>query len=276
MCSYGPYLIFFCCSYIKSYNDTRKEIVNGLVSDITNAVIEQATKESEDGAVIVNHLRDKLIPISKRRELEWAWQEAIRFIDENESRIQFEVGNRNGEDCRMMRWMDAAPRTSMAGVSLLSASTNENRSVKTWQSPAFDKSNKIKDPPTPCLKIRQMFDKYDANDPSLKQVITDAILAKVGTSCNIYDVQLDKSSCCVYVLCATNGDAGIVHDQINGWWFDTRLVSIKFLRLERYLERFPQTESGQTCLKPTSYASMTSTSSVALQNGGDDDDDLND
>lgn len=249
-------------SYIKSYKKTRKDIVNNMIAEITNSVIEHAT--TEEGIVVVNHLRDKLIPPTKRKELEWAWIEAIRFIEEHESRIQFEVGNRNGEDVRIMRWIDTASTSSAPG---------ENRSVKTWQGPAFDKSNKIKDPPTPCLKIRQMFDKYDANEPNLKQIITDAILAKAGHGCRIYDIQLEKNTCCVYVRCASNADAGQVHDQINGWWFDSRLVSIKFLRLERYLARFPGSLQGPACLKPVSCVSVSSSPPPgSMQNGENNDD----
>lgn len=272
----------FIYKCIKSYRDTRKEMVTLLINDITSIVREQSTDEG--GAIVINHLRDKLIPLAQRKELEWAWIEAIRFIEENESRIQIEVGNRNGEDCRMMRWIDTSSSSATQHNSSSSSNSDgsggiggggsSSRPNKTWQGPAFDKSNKIKDPPTPCLKIRQMFDKYDATDPAaLKQIIQDAILAKVGPTCRIYDVQLEKNSCCVYVRCATNADAGIVHDQINGWWFDNRLISIKFLRLERYLTRFPHAASGPACLQPSSYASIASNSTIT---NGDADDDMND
>lgn len=139
--------------------------------------------------------------------------------------------------------------------------------VKKWQSPAFDKSNKIKDPPTECLKIRQMFDKHEASNPNLKQVIQDSILEKVAhTTCRIYDLQLDKQTCCVYVRCASAKDAGIIHDEVNGWWFDRRLVSIKFLRMDRYLARFPGSvnASGPACLK------LSNTKNLSMINGDDD------
>ncbi|KFB51660.1 AGAP007422-PA-like protein [Anopheles sinensis] len=138
--------------------------------------------------------------------------------------------------------------------------------AKKWQSPAFDNSNKIHDPPTPCLKIRQMFDKYEVNDPNLKTIVQDAILEKVGSRCKIYDIQLDRSSCCVYVRCATAKDAGIVHDEINGWWFDNRLVSIKFLRLERYTQRFPRSAAGPTCLKPSNKNNSSMSHQLSLNN----------
>lgn len=140
-----------------------------------------------------------------------------------------------------------------------------HNNVKKWQSPAFDKSNKIKDPPTECLKIRQMFDKYEASNSNLKQIIQDSILEKVAhTTCRIYDLQLDKQTCCVYVRCASAKDAGIIHDEVNGWWFDRRLVSIKFLRLDRYLARFPNASSGPTCVK------LSNTKNLSMTNGDDD------
>uniref|UniRef100_A0A182STE9 Uncharacterized protein n=1 Tax=Anopheles maculatus TaxID=74869 RepID=A0A182STE9_9DIPT len=115
-----------------------------------------------------------------------------------------------------------------------------------------------------------MFDKYEVNDPNLKTIVQDAILEKVGGRCKIYDIQLDRSSCCVYVRCASAKDAGIVHDEINGWWFDNRLVSIKFLRLERYLQRFPRSLAGPACLKPSNKNNSSMSHQLALNsnNGG--------
>ncbi|XP_063701783.1 inner nuclear membrane protein Man1 [Culicoides brevitarsis] len=286
------YLIRLTYVYFKMRAQARKDQVNAIISDITSAVIKQGmrakTDPNEDPCIVVAHLRDNVIPVTKRREFEWAWIEAMKFLEANESRISFEVGNRNGEDCKLMRWIDpstitphSSPNTSIANNSTESpfARPSTVSSVKSWQGPAFDKQNKIKDPPTPCLKIRQMFDKYDANDPTLKQVIQDAILAKVGNTCRIYDVQLDTASCCVYVRCASEQDAGMVHDEINGWWFDNRLVSIKFLRLERYLTRFPAAaQAACVSLRPTSLASIQNLASNNNKGGshvttnGDDDD----
>lgn len=276
------YLLQLFFRYVVFVKQSRKEQVNNLINDITNAVMEQAIKEQnsspENSLVVVNHLRDKLIPLLKRKELEWAWVAAIKYLENNESRIQFEVGNRNGEDQKMMRWIDSVPQQTHSTYNISTNLNNNRSSVKKWQSPAFDKTNKISDPPTECLKIRQMFDKYEINDPSLKTVIQDAILEKVGSQCKIYDVQLDKGTCCVYVRCATRKDAGIVHDEINGWWLENRLISIKFLRLERYLSRFPKSLSGPICLKPsnTNNASMThynNNNHVNNHNEYEDDDD---
>lgn len=238
------YMVNYFFKFVLYVKQKRKNQVNVLISEIIQAVSQAANEPSEEGGVVVvNHLRDRLITPDNRKRLEWAWVEALQFLELNESRIQFEVGNRAGEDFKMMRWIDAAL--------LPSSGRPVPGGAKKWQSPAFDNTNKIPDPPTPCLKIRQMFDKYEVNDPNLKTIVQDAILEKVGSRCRIYDIQLDRSTCCVYVRCASAKDAGIVHDEINGWWFDNRLVSIKFLRLERYVARFPRSSAGPVCLKPS-------------------------
>lgn len=275
--------------YVKFMKQLRKDQVNALINEITSNLIQQAMKAKQDpneeGCIIVTHLRDKLVPPVKRKELEWAWNEALRFLECHESRISFEVGNRNGEDCRLMRWIDTStispqpsPNTSMISEPpSMMIRSQPSSAIKVWQSPGIPKANKIKDPPTPCLKIRQMFDKYDTNDPNLKQIIQDAILAKVGNSCRIYDVQLDQQSLCTYVRCASSEDAGMVHDEINGWWFDGRLVSIKFLRLERYSTRFPNSHQGPATLRPLSLASLQNqiaNNNSQMSNG--EDDELND
>lgn len=237
------YGIHYIVTLIIGLRRARKEAVNNLITDIINALMEKSI--AEPGAtIVITHLRDKLIAPAQRSKMEWAWDVAIEFLETNESRIQFEVGIRNGEDCRLMKWID-----TIAGSTL--PHLGARNSVKKWQISAFDKTNKIKDPPTPCLKIRHMFDQHEANNASLKQTIMDSILEKCGSECKIYDIQLDKESCCVYVRCASTSDAGIVHDQINGWWFDSRLVSIKFLRIERYLSRFPKALSGPAYLRPS-------------------------
>lgn len=277
----------------------RKDTVDFMIADIIQALIERAAAAvavaADSGlaasdaatvqaaAVAVQHLRDQLIVPAQRVRLQWAWSEAIGFLEANESRIRFEVGRVNGEDCQTMRWTaggeqpDAGggtPRALRQSTAAAAAEANHRQHasnasansgtptatsaaatstvVKKWQSPAFDKANKIADPPTPCLKIRHMFEPHEPMTAALLLAIQDAVLEKVAhTGCRVYDVQLDPAQCCVYVRCATPADAGIVHEQINGWWFDSRLVSIKFLHLERYVQRFPLALGGPRCLQPS-------------------------
>lgn len=310
-------IIGFTIRFIRSHLQTRRERVTNMVEEIKNILMEKAydpdTACTDAASIVINHLRDKLIPATERNKMESVWNAAIKAI-ENDSRVQFSVATRNGEDYRVMRWIDTVSSPlnahttfgsnslsvgasgsgstsggssgSGSGSSGTASTINSNSitsnqiggqrtcstygygNIKKWQSPAFDKSNKIKDPPTECLKIRQMFDKHESSNPTLKQIIQDALLEKVAhTSCKIYDLQLDKQTCCVYVRCASSKDAGIIHDEVNGWWFDSRLVSIKFLRLDRYLNRFPHAAAGPISLKPSNSKNLSMTNGDG-ENGG--------
>ncbi|KAJ6644472.1 Inner nuclear membrane protein Man1 [Pseudolycoriella hygida] len=241
---YGVYFIYRIAMDVIQSNRDKKNL---LIADIITAVMEKAEDDPTNPHVVVNHLRDKLLSAPSRSNLEWAWDQAIDFLEKNDSRIKFEIGCRNGEDCRLMKWVDTA-----------GSSGGKRAFAKKWQCSAYDKLNKIKDPPTQCLKIRQMFEKHEVNNPNLKQVITDALLEKAENKCKIHDIELDLNTCCVYVRCATPADAGMVHDLVNGWWFDGRLVSIKFLRIDRYMSRFPHS-TGVGFLQPsnTNNSSMT-------------------
>ncbi|XP_055839451.1 inner nuclear membrane protein Man1 [Episyrphus balteatus] len=258
--------------FIQSRRKTRADAVEYYTNEIIAELMRKAiSPDSTQPDVVVNHLRDKLIPLHKRKQMQSAWNEAIQNLELNDSRIQFDLALRNGEECKTMKWI------ANVSADMLARTTN---TLKQWHSPAFDKSNKIANPPTNCLKIRQMFEPLEANNPNLKTIIQDAILEKVGPKCKIYDIQLDKQSCCVYVRCATEHDAGIVHNEINGWWFDKRLVSIKFLRLQRYLSRFPKSASGPMCLHPSNAnnSSMTQCSKdfAGVVNGVNDEEDDDD
>lgn len=296
----GGYLINWLYKYRVRQKEEKQKRLNSLILQILQVVMDQAAgfpNNPDAAAVVVNHLRDKLIePAQRTQQMEGVWQRAISFLEHNESRVQFEVGTRNGEECKLVRWVDTIQSSSPASVSpghnrsqqqpqlamnqspatsgssmanggpskppsvaapnlynaaQLSKVGNTMMTAKKWQSPAFDKSNKITAPPTPCLKIRQMFDKYEAANPNLRTIIADAILEKVGPTCKVYDILLEPQACCVYVRCATAKDAGMVHDEINGWWFDNRLVSIKFLRLERFMDRFPESANSRHLLRPS-------------------------
>lgn len=50
----------------------------------------------------------------------------------------------------------------------------------------------------------------------------------------------------------------MVHDLVNGWWFDGRLVSIKFLRIDRYMSRFPHS-TGVGLLQPSNTNNLSMT-----------------
>ena len=120
-----------------------------------------------------------------------------------------------------------------------------------WQGDAFNRCEKLIHSPTPCLKIRNMFDPVEmVNDPLLAMKIHNDILEKFTYS-NIFNsepvnnsilhISCDKKSKegCVYVKCKSNEAAGKIYQTLNGTWYNGKLLNVKFLRSDRYLERFP-------------------------------------
>ncbi|KAH8402312.1 hypothetical protein KR009_011353 [Drosophila setifemur] len=237
----GFLLVYFA---VVIYRVKQKEAliaVDQFTKDIINELIYQSS-QSESPEVIINQLQEKFVPAKKRSKHLASWNKALKQLEKNDSRVLFGMVNRDSKALRTIAWNRNLDKKD-AGL------------VKKWQSPAFDNSNKIANPPTPCLKIRHMFDSSEVDQANLKQSIVESIIEKVGPRCKICDVQLDVQSCCVYIRCASEEDAGMIHNEINGWWFDKRLISIKFLRLERYVSRFPAPSAEPLFFHPSEAAS---------------------
>ncbi|CAG9806216.1 unnamed protein product [Chironomus riparius] len=265
--------------FILNIKEKRKAQVNQIMNEIIRLLMEKTVMDKDNAFLVVNHLRDKIIEPSRKNELSWAWQESISYLEKHDSRVHFGFENINGEDFKVIRWIDDVknlPGTNnhsqqqqgslqqqqqtssrFSSMRYSQAPQPFNASLKRWMCPAFDKSNKISDPPTNCLKIRNMFEKYETNSPNLQSIIQDTILHKVcEKGCKIYDIQLDLKTCCTYVKCSSCVDAGIVHEEINGWWLingdDNRLVVVKFLKQDKYHQRFPSSINACSIMYPAS------------------------
>lgn len=224
--------------YYVRYCKRKSDEVYSMVEQIID-IISQETEDSGEPYISVDHVRDTLILPQNREKMSSVWDAAVKFIQKNESRVRMEVQSVDGEDCRVWRWISShgSPRRSAA-----------------WQGQAFETQegsvNNLPVSPTPCLKIRHMFDRND-NNPNLRAVIQDAILEKCGDRCNILHIDIERSSCCVYVKCMTPQDAGVVYRSLHGWWYEGRLITVKYLRLERYMQRFPNSPTVGPCLMPS-------------------------
>lgn len=236
---------------IKTYVDytkRRKDQIYSMVEQIIDVLSQENAEEGADPAgqsMPVSHVRDMLIPPQNREKLTDIWEAAIKFLEKNESRVRFEVESVAGEEYRALRWVSpqGSPRAA------------RGPGARSWQGQAFETQegsvNNLTISPTPCLKIRHMVDKNDKN-PNLKAVIQDAILEKCGPQCKILHMEIDKVSCCVYVKCASPADAGIVYQSLHGWWYEGNLITVKYLRLERYMDHFPSSPATGPYLKSSS------------------------
>lgn len=100
---YAIYFIYqTTMNVIQSNRDKKDHLINAIIT----TVMQKAEDDPINPLVVVNHLRDKLLPSTGRSKLEWAWNQAIAYLENNDSRIKFEMGYRNGEDCLLMKWVD--------------------------------------------------------------------------------------------------------------------------------------------------------------------------
>jgi hypothetical protein len=144
--------------------------------------------------VAISHVFDTLIDHSQRKSQKQLWQKVVKFIADHESRIRVETQLINGEETLVWKWIVPVnlinPQSSFtaaiasmpikaSGVSPKIASPApttlfpsdfqtqqasdqsqepSTTSTNSWQGSAFVKPDKIMMSPTPCLKIRNMFD----------------------------------------------------------------------------------------------------------------------
>ncbi|RXM97985.1 Inner nuclear membrane protein Man1 [Acipenser ruthenus] len=98
--------------------------------------------------------------------------------------------------------------------------------------------------------------------------IHEAILEKCSDNDGIVHIAVDKNSRegCVYVKCLSAEYAGKAFKALHGSWFDGKLVTVKYLRLDRYHQRFPLALTCNTPLK-ASNMHMNTMSRLRLRTG---------
>lgn len=202
-----------------------------LIKNIMEILQQHANTNPAQSYLPIVHVRDSLIAFADRHRKRKMWAEAVRYIEENESRVRKEVQPFEGEDYDVWRWVGGHQQSAPK--------------PKTWQGEAFETSkdtmNTPSTSPTPCLKIRHMFDpEKETADEDWGTGVKDAILERCE-GVNIVHMVVEENSPegCVYIKCASTDDAGKAYRKIHGAWFDGKIVTVKFLRLERYHERFP-------------------------------------
>ncbi|XP_013774758.1 inner nuclear membrane protein Man1-like [Limulus polyphemus] len=254
-----------CMQYVKFSKRRResewKELIS-MIERIIEILKHQYEASQSDpsikGYVAISHVRDMLIPLSERKSKENLWKRVVKFLEENESRVRVEDQHIAGEVFNVWRWIQISPPE------------NSNKKDKVWQGQAFgngDRSpNMLPFAPTPCLKIRNMFDPEVEYGDDWHVRIQDAILEKCESNSGIVHMYVDKSSKegCVFLKCNTLQAAREAYSSLHGWWFDGKLVTVKYLRLERYHERFPASRYSTMPLKPSN--NMRLSLSVPFQN----------
>ncbi|KAM9028827.1 inner nuclear membrane protein Man1 [Ara ararauna] len=206
------------------------------------------------------HVHDSLIPPQDRRKMRKVWNRAVDFLAANESRVRTETRRIGGAEFLVWKWMQ--PSAACDKILVIPS--------KVWQGQAFhlDRRNSPPNSLTPCLKIRNMFDPVMEIGDHWHLAIQEAILEKCSDNDGIVHIAVDKNSRegCVYVKCLSPEYAGKAFKALHGSWFDGKLVTVKYLRLDRYHHRFPQALTCNTPLKP-SNKHMNSMSHLRLRTG---------
>lgn len=263
----GVGVVWGVLRYMK-YRWSKEEEQNRQMYDMVVKIIDvlrthsEACQENKDlqPYMPIPHVRDSLIPPEDRKKMKKVWSRAVDFLAANESRVRTETRRIGGADFLVWRWIQ--PSASCDKMLVIPS--------KVWQGQAFhlDRRNSPPNSLTPCLKIRNMFDPVMEIGDHWHLAIQEAILEKCSDNEGIVHIAVDKNSRegCVYVKCLSPEYAGKAFKALHGSWFDGKLVTVKYLRLDRYHHRFPQALSCNVPLKP-SNTHMNSMSHLRLRTG---------
>ncbi|XP_032894124.1 inner nuclear membrane protein Man1 [Amblyraja radiata] len=239
--------------YYMKYRWRKEESETRQMYDMVEKIIDvlrrhnEACQENKDlqPYLPIPHVRDSLISPQNRKTMKKAWERAVDFVETNESRVRKETQRIGGGDYLVWRWMQ--PPSTCDKITVVPS--------KVWQGKAFhlDGRNSPPNSLTPCLKIRNMFDPVMELGDDWHVAIQEAILEKCSDNEGIVHIAVDKNSRegCVYVKCLSPEYAGKAFKALHGSWFDGKLVTVKYLRLDRYHYRFPQAVHCNTPLKPS-------------------------
>ncbi|XP_078676565.1 inner nuclear membrane protein Man1-like isoform X2 [Branchiostoma floridae x Branchiostoma belcheri] len=242
------------------YRWRRQEEDNRLMYNMIERILDALKKHAEacrhntdlQPYLAIPHVRDMLIPPQERKKLGQVWDRAVKFLSANESRIRVESQQISGEPFTVWRWINVDTPNNR-----LYPPINElTGRVKAWQGEAFDVDSSVNSKPyspTPCLKIRNMFDPDIETGEDWHVHIQDAILEKCGDNSGIVHIAVDKSSRegCVYLKCNSHDAAGKAFRALHGSWFDGKLVTVKYLWLDRYHQRFPDALHAAGPMRPS-------------------------
>jgi len=243
-------------------------------------------KPAHSTFIAIKHVRDQLIPLEERASKTKLWEEVEQFIEKNESRVRQDVQKIYSEEFKVWQWLGEMPRTPGHDAGLYSPPSSPTSAPSSpaspvssaanspgyekwphvptthamgpgWQGCAFPGNKQMSSPvapPTSCLKVRHMFDrKHQANiaGNNWMAVVKNEIVKRCSEA-NILHIAVDTASDegTVYIKTASLEDAGKVFRCLHGQWYRGQLVTAKYLKLERYNERFPDSISSFTPLKP--------------------------
>lgn len=252
-----------------------------LVEQVLSLLVAQHQLGGTNKACLaVNHIRDQLIPPQDRKRKRRVWDKVMRYIRESESRVREDVQTIYGEENRVWQWIPDlhwpsnhnGPNPYLSPLHAMHSNSSSNNTPvshhnatpttaqQQWQGSAVNSWNRnVAAPvvaPTSCLKVRHMFDRSMAGGGGGKWVwqVKEEILRRCAGHANILHIAVDTESTegCVYVKAQNTDEAAKVFRTLHAQWYRGNLVTVKYLRDERYYERFPDAKHQRNPLRPSS------------------------
>lgn len=272
--------VSFSLYYFINLSKKRRSEEEELKYELIEKSLELLQSPDEPQSMPILHIRDTLISPLDRSDSKniRVWNEVVKFIEGNESRVKIDSEVIDGETYRTWKWV--ASQVSNDGSSLKTGNIewqgqafNENDAVKSSSS-SRKSTIKLLSPgqsdaecafvaPTCYIKARNLFDIEEvrnSTDPSWQIPIQDAILQKcalrgVDDDHGIQHIYFEgdhSREALVYMKCKNIESATNAYLALHGWWCERKLVSVRFLKEDRYYQRFPEARNCIQSLKPSS------------------------
>ncbi|RWS10380.1 inner nuclear membrane protein Man1-like protein [Dinothrombium tinctorium] len=249
-----------------------------LIYDLMEKSLDLLQSPDNPQSMPVIHIRDMLFSAQERQSAKSMkiWAKVVKFVEENESRVKVGWERIDGDDYKTWKWIASSKGNTSSGSE--SPSTTMKTGPIEWQGQAFGSdenrgkeatsntnqivndssqitSNKNSNPaaasnfvaPTCFLKVRNMYNPETHLNPNWKANIENAILEKcMATAVNnkhgVLHIHVDDSGIegVVYIKCDSIESATVAFRALHGWWCERKLVSVRFLKEERYYARFPE------------------------------------
>ncbi|CAH1155497.1 unnamed protein product [Phaedon cochleariae] len=102
------YLLNMGFKQYKLHEQKQKDEIGFMVEKIIDILQSSASEEGGENFVVINHVRDMILPVIDRQKKRNTWAKAVKFINENESRVRTEVQEVKGEPFEVWRWIGSA------------------------------------------------------------------------------------------------------------------------------------------------------------------------
>jgi len=190
--------------------------VMALVERITDVI-----RDAGEEGIAEPHVRDLLMPPTKRSKEDWSlWTEAAAFINAEDSRVCTEVRLVNGVECSIWLWVPVSQQQQK------------------WQGTAVAGSGLPSRALTRCIKLRGL---NFSNRAAEKSELQQELLGKLAPTKPIHvNFSAGPPESIVYMMFRNLDDAKKAFFAFSSHWYNGSLITAKYVRDERYAERFPE------------------------------------